>query len=63
MSRHTEPLGSVGDEKAAGSKVIEVVTYFQLLKARPEPGADNIAVDFRIGPAEVGFEPVSAIVS
>lgn len=63
VSRHTEPLGFVGDSKATGFKVIEVVTYFQPLKARPELGVDNFATDFRISLAEIKLELVSTIAS
>lgn len=63
VSRHTEPLGSVGDGKAAELKVIEVVTKFQPLKARPDPGADNFAADLRTSLAKEELGHVSAMAS
>lgn len=63
MARHTKLSGFVKDGKAAKSKVIKVVTLFQLLKAKPELGADNFAIDIRISLAEKSFGPVSVIAS
>ena len=57
--RHTKVLGLRTAGKIAGSKVINVVAELQPLKARPEPRAVNVAVDFRIGLAEEGLGPVS----
>lgn len=46
-------------KKMAKSKVIEVITEFYPLNARPEPIVDNLALEQKIGLVKEGSKSVS----